>query len=54
VIAGQGSARMGERVESLGPGVFMMIPRGMAHAFAVGSKKPLVFVSTRAGDKCGA
>jgi mannose-6-phosphate isomerase-like protein (cupin superfamily) len=52
VIAGQGSARMGERVESLGPGVFMMIPRGVAHAFAVGSKKPLVFVSTRAGEKC--
>ena len=52
VIAGQGSARMGERVESLGPGVFMMIPRGMPHAFAVGNKKPLVFVSTRAGDKC--
>jgi mannose-6-phosphate isomerase-like protein (cupin superfamily) len=52
VIAGQGSARMGERIESLGPGVFMMIPRGMAHAFAVGNKKPLVFVSTRAGDKC--
>jgi mannose-6-phosphate isomerase-like protein (cupin superfamily) len=54
VIAGQGSARMGERVEPLGPGVFMMIPRGVPHAFAVGSKKPLVFVSTRAGDKCGA
>ena len=52
VIAGQGSARMGDRVEPLGPGVFMMIPRGVAHAFAVGSKKPLVFVSTRAGDKC--
>ena len=52
VIAGQGSARMGERVEPLGPGVFLMIPRGTAHAFAVGSKKPLVFVSTRAGDRC--
>jgi mannose-6-phosphate isomerase-like protein (cupin superfamily) len=52
VIAGEGSARMGERVEPLGPGVFMMIPRGTAHAFAVGSKKPLVFVSTRAGDRC--
>ena len=51
VIAGQGSARMGDRVEPLGPGVFMMIPRNVAHAFAV-SKKPLVFVSTRAGDKC--
>jgi len=53
VIAGQGSARMGDRVEPLGPGVFMMIPRNVAHAFAVaGKKQPLVFVSTRAGDKC--
>jgi mannose-6-phosphate isomerase-like protein (cupin superfamily) len=52
VIAGDGSARMGERLERLGPGVFMMIPRGTAHAFAVGAKKPLVFVSTRAGDRC--
>jgi mannose-6-phosphate isomerase-like protein (cupin superfamily) len=53
VIAGEGSARMGQRLEPLGPGVFMMIPRGTAHAFAVGSKKPLVFVSTRAGESCG-
>jgi len=53
VIAGEGSARMGQRLEPLSPGVFMMIPRGTAHAFAVGSKKPLVFVSTRAGDRCG-
>jgi len=52
VIAGQGSARMGDRIESLGPGVFMLIPRGTPHAFAVSGKKPLVFVSTRAGDKC--
>ena len=53
VVAGEGSARMGQRLEPLGPGVFLMIPRGTAHAFAVGSKKPLVFVSTRAGDRCG-
>lgn len=53
VVAGEGSVRLGQRLEPLGPGVFMMIPRGTAHAFAVGSKKPLVFVSTRAGDRCG-
>jgi mannose-6-phosphate isomerase-like protein (cupin superfamily) len=52
VIAGQGSARMGERVEPIGPGVYMMIPRRTPHAFAVGNKKPLVFVSTLAGEKC--
>ena len=52
VISGQGSVRMGDRVEPLAAGVFMMVPRGVAHAFAVGNKKPLVFISIRAGDKC--
>ena len=28
VIAGQGAVRLGERVEALGPGVFILIPRG--------------------------
>jgi mannose-6-phosphate isomerase-like protein (cupin superfamily) len=52
VIAGQGSANMGERHEALGPGVYMMIPRGTAHGFTTGAKKPLVMISTRAGERC--
>jgi mannose-6-phosphate isomerase-like protein (cupin superfamily) len=52
IIAGEGSARMGQRNEPLSAGVFMMIPRGTAHAFAVGKKHPLVFVSTLAGGHC--
>ncbi|HTI38513.1 MAG TPA: carboxypeptidase regulatory-like domain-containing protein [Vicinamibacterales bacterium] len=52
VIAGEGNARLGERVEPLSAGVFMMIPRGAAHAFTVGKKHPLVFVSTLAGGHC--
>jgi mannose-6-phosphate isomerase-like protein (cupin superfamily) len=52
VIAGQGSANMGERHESLGPGVYVMIPRGTAHGFTTGPKKPLVMISTRAGERC--
>lgn len=51
VIAGQGLAQVGDRKEPLGPGVFLMIPRGFAHTFTA-SKKPLVMVSTRAGEKC--
>jgi mannose-6-phosphate isomerase-like protein (cupin superfamily) len=53
VIAGQGTATIGERRESLSAGVFMLIPRDTAHAFSAGPKKPLVMVSTRAGEKCG-
>ena len=52
VIAGEGTARLGQRSEPLSAGVFMMIPRGTAHAFTVGKKHPLVFVSTLAGAHC--
>ncbi|HWK10750.1 MAG TPA: carboxypeptidase regulatory-like domain-containing protein [Vicinamibacterales bacterium] len=52
VIAGEGSARLGERSEPLSAGVFLMIPRGAAHAFTVGRKHPLVLVSTLAGGHC--
>jgi mannose-6-phosphate isomerase-like protein (cupin superfamily) len=52
VIAGQGSANMGDRHEPLGPGVYMLIPRGVEHGFTTGPKKPLVMISTRAGEKC--
>jgi mannose-6-phosphate isomerase-like protein (cupin superfamily) len=52
VIAGEGSARIGQRSEPLSAGVFMMIPRGTPHAFSVGKKHPLVFVSTLAGGHC--
>jgi Carboxypeptidase regulatory-like domain/Cupin domain len=52
VIAGQGSANMGDRREPLGPGVYMLIPRGTAHGFTTGPKKPLVMISIRAGERC--
>jgi mannose-6-phosphate isomerase-like protein (cupin superfamily) len=52
VIAGQGTAHVGDRAESLGAGVFLMIPRGAAHMITAGPKRPLVFISTRAGEKC--
>lgn len=51
VIAGQGSAKLAGRVEPLGPAVFMMIPRGMPHSLTA-TKKPLVLISTRAGENC--
>lgn len=53
VIAGQGMVKLGERDEPLGPGVYLLIPRGLAHSFTAGPKKPLVMISTRAGEKCG-
>src|SRR5262249_44497685 len=52
VIAGRGNANRGDRHEPLGPGVFLVIPRGLAHGFTTGQQKPLVMISTRAGEKC--
>jgi uncharacterized RmlC-like cupin family protein len=52
VIAGQGTAVFGERQESLSAGVFLSIPRGVAHSFVAGPKKPLVLVSAKAGERC--
>jgi mannose-6-phosphate isomerase-like protein (cupin superfamily) len=52
VIAGQGMANMPGRQEPLGPGVFLMLPRGLAHGFTIGPKKPLVMISIRAGGAC--
>jgi hypothetical protein len=44
--------RLGDREEPLGPAVFLMIPRHMAHTLTSASKKPLVIMSVRAGDTC--
>jgi mannose-6-phosphate isomerase-like protein (cupin superfamily) len=52
VIAGQGAARLGERVEALAPGVFMLIPRGIAHTITPAVKKPLEILSLLAGAAC--
>src|SRR5436190_829110 len=52
VVAGQGAVRLSDRQETLGPGVFLMIPRHIAHTLTAGPKKPLVLVSVRAGEKC--
>ena len=52
VIAGQGNARIGDRDEPMSAGVFLLIPRGTAHALITGPKKPLVVLSILAGDKC--
>ena len=52
VIAGQGTAKLSGREESLGPAVFLMVPRGTAHTITAGPKKPLVMMSIRTGAGC--
>ena len=52
VIAGQGIVRMQGHDQPLTPGVFAMIPRGLAHSLAAGGRNPLVLLSIRPGDHC--
>jgi len=52
VIAGEGMARLSGREESLGPAVFLMVPRGTPHTISAGRKKPLVMMSILAGGQC--
>jgi mannose-6-phosphate isomerase-like protein (cupin superfamily) len=52
VIAGEGMANLGDRHEKLEGGVYLLIPRGLAHGFTAGPKKPLVMIAIRAGGPC--
>jgi hypothetical protein len=54
VIAGEGTAHVAGRDERLRAGYFLMVPRRTEHGFTVTRKGPLVMLSTRAGEKCGA
>jgi mannose-6-phosphate isomerase-like protein (cupin superfamily) len=52
VIAGQGNALVAGLQEPLGPGMFVMIPRGVSHTLTRSGRNPLVMLAVRAGDKC--
>jgi mannose-6-phosphate isomerase-like protein (cupin superfamily) len=54
VIAGEGSSNLGGREWRLKAGVFMMVPRGITHTLIATGRNPLMLLSTRAGEACGA
>lgn len=51
VIAGEGNGRIGGAAQPMAPGMFLVVPRGVAHTITA-TKKPLVLLSVLAGDKC--
>jgi mannose-6-phosphate isomerase-like protein (cupin superfamily) len=51
-ISGQGSVRAGGRDQPVGPGVFMMVPRGVPHLIVAVNRSPLVLLSIKAGEQC--
>jgi mannose-6-phosphate isomerase-like protein (cupin superfamily) len=54
VIGGEGRAFVAGREERLKAGVLLFVPRSTPHALAAVGRNPLVLVSTRAGEGCGA
>jgi mannose-6-phosphate isomerase-like protein (cupin superfamily) len=54
VVAGEGTARAGDKEQRLRTGIFMLVPRGVSHSLAASGRSPLVVLSTRAGERCAA
>jgi mannose-6-phosphate isomerase-like protein (cupin superfamily) len=54
VVAGSGGASIAGRQELVQTGGFLMVPRGVSHAFSARGRTPLILLSIRAGGKCAA
>jgi hypothetical protein len=54
VVAGEGSARIGEQVMPLKPGTMVVVPHATAHSFEHRGKNPLMLLSTLSGAPCDA
>lgn len=52
VVAGEGNAQVGTGQQRLKAGIFLFVPRGMAHALTPSGRNPLIVMSTRAGEPC--
>jgi mannose-6-phosphate isomerase-like protein (cupin superfamily) len=54
VIAGAGTAEYGGAQHALKAGTYLFVPRGTPHTIGVSGRNPLVLLSTRTGEACGA
>lgn len=52
VVAGDGSALIGDSSHRLKAGVFVFVPRGVRHGIGPTGKNPLIVLSTRPGERC--
>jgi mannose-6-phosphate isomerase-like protein (cupin superfamily) len=53
VVAGQGTIKLGGRDTNLDPASFVVVPRGTAYSLSRRGSKPLILLSTYAGEPCG-
>jgi mannose-6-phosphate isomerase-like protein (cupin superfamily) len=52
VVAGQGTIKLAGRDTNLEPASFVVVPRGTAYSLARRGSKPLILISTYAGEPC--
>ena len=52
VIAGEGSARLGDEVVALKASSLVVVPRGLSHQLERRGKNPLIVMSTLTGEPC--
>jgi gentisate 1,2-dioxygenase len=52
VVAGEGSAHVGEQVVALRAGTMLVVPHATAHSLERRGKNPLMMLSTLAGAPC--
>jgi mannose-6-phosphate isomerase-like protein (cupin superfamily) len=52
VVAGQGTIRLAGRDTNLDPASFIVVPRGTAYSLTRRGNKPLILLSTYAGEPC--
>lgn len=52
VVAGQGTIKLAGRESNLEPASFVVVPRGTPYSLARRGSKPLILISTYAGEPC--
>ena len=54
VIGGEGFARVATGQQKLQAGMFLFVPRGLPHELTPSGRNPLIVLSVRSGEGCGA
>jgi len=52
VVAGEGTAVVGDASHKLKAGMFVFVPRATRHGLAPTGKNPLIVVSSKPGERC--
>lgn len=53
IVAGEGTLKVGDREENVGPGWFGLVPRGIVHSLTPRGRNAPFILSVRSGPSCG-